>query len=96
MLSILIAVIGATVIGVIGNAELPAAISDRPHWQAAGYAAVDAPPGRTMSVRVQRVARPVRRERYLVTVVRDGRATSSTPFTVATTPSESGYGAAPW
>jgi len=65
---------------VITDAELAEAVAGRAHWQPAGdAAAVYAPPDSPVRVRVQRVARPARRELYVASIIRDGRATHAMP-----------------
>ena len=57
----------------IADAELAAAIADRPHWQLDDLGAVYAPPGATTHVRVRPVQKPPRaRERYAASVISAG------------------------
>jgi hypothetical protein len=52
----------------------------RPHWRTLGPdTAVYEPPGAGAHVRVQPIAQPTRRERYIVTVIRNGRAAHALP-----------------
>lgn len=63
---------------VIADAELAKAIEGRAHWRAEGDdVAVYQPPNTEDYVRVRRVAQPVRRERYVMSVIRGGRAARS-------------------
>lgn len=65
---------------VITDDELAAAVAGRAHWQPAGdTAAVYAAPGSAVTVRVQRIHQPTSRERYMCSVVRDGRAAYTMP-----------------
>jgi hypothetical protein len=59
--------------------ELAAAVAGREHWQIAGRAALYAPPGSEAAVRVQPLAQPTRRERYVAVIVRGGRAEHNRP-----------------
>jgi hypothetical protein len=64
----------------ITDADLAAAVADRPHWQPAGAdGAVYAPPGVALTVQVRRIQQPARRERYLASIIRDGRAAYTMP-----------------
>jgi hypothetical protein len=69
---------------VSADPELADAVAGRAHWQSAGDgAAVYAPPGSEVSVRVQRVRQPTKRERYVASFIRGGRATHTVPCDTA-------------
>jgi hypothetical protein len=66
---------------VISDAELAAAVAGCAHWELVGAAAaLYAVSGSTVSVRVQRVRQPTKREVYMASIIRDGPATSTMPF----------------
>lgn len=68
----------------IADRELAEAVAGRAHWQSAGDdAAVYAPPGSEVSVRVQRVRQPAKREHYVASFIRGGRATHAVPCRTA-------------
>jgi hypothetical protein len=64
---------------VIDDAELAAAIAQRPHWQLDDQGAVYAPPGAAAHVRVRPIRTPPRtRERYAASVIAGEAALQST------------------
>jgi hypothetical protein len=66
---------------VITDAELAAALQGRPHWQPTGEdSAVRTRPGGSTSVRVGRIRQPRGHDRYLATMIRDGKAEHAVPF----------------
>jgi hypothetical protein len=66
---------------VITDADLAAAVEGRAGWQPAGeMAATFTQPESDVVVRVQRVRLPAKRERYMASVVRGGRAAYTMPF----------------
>ena len=68
-----------TVETVIDDAELTAAIAQRPHWQLDDQGAVYTPPDAASQVRVRPVNAPARaRERYFAVVIDSGTARQST------------------
>jgi hypothetical protein len=68
----------------IANPEPTAAVHDRANWQPVhDDVALYARPGATISVRVQRVHQPTRREQHMASVIRDGQATHTMPFATA-------------
>jgi hypothetical protein len=69
---------------VIADAELAKAIDGRAHWRAEGDdVAVYQPPDAEDFVRVRRVAQPVQRERYVMSVIHGGRAARVLPVGTA-------------
>ena len=70
----------------IDDAELAAAIAQRPHWQLDDQGAVYAPPGADAHVRVRPVPTPARaRERYFASVIAGETALHSTLMPTAAT-----------
>ena len=69
---------------VITDAELATAVAGRPHWAPAGAGrAVYTVPGTLINVSVQRVRYPVRHDRYMATVVRNGVVDRAVPYPTA-------------
>jgi hypothetical protein len=69
---------------VIDDAELAAAIADRPHWQPDEHGAVYAPPGVSAHVRLRPVQAPARASgRYHGAIVSGQIAVYSTPLASA-------------
>ncbi|MEV7630667.1 hypothetical protein [Actinoplanes sp. NPDC089786] len=68
----------------IDDAELPAAIAGRAHWQLDELGAVYTPPDAAAHVRIRPVRAPARaRERYLVSLIEAQAAKQSTPMPTA-------------
>lgn len=68
----------------ITDVELAKAVDGREHWRADGEdVAVYQPPGAADFVRVRRVRQPVRRERYVMSVIHGGRAARVLPVGTA-------------
>ncbi len=63
--------------------ELAAAVAGHEHWRLTGPAAIYAPPGAAAAVRVQPLAQPTRRERYVAVIVRGDKAEHSRPCSTA-------------
>ena len=59
--------------------ELATAVAGRKHWRLTGTAAIYAPPGSVAAVRIQPLAQPTRRERYVAIIVRGDKAEHSRP-----------------
>jgi hypothetical protein len=72
-----------TVTFMIDDPELVAAVGERAHWQLDVRGAVYAPPGATAVVRVRPVRQPMRRERYVASIMRSGNAVHAVPFGTA-------------
>jgi hypothetical protein len=71
---------------VIDDAELAAAIAQRPHWQLDDQGAVYAPPGAAAHVRVRPIRTPPRaRERYAASVIKNETALQSITMPTAAT-----------
>jgi hypothetical protein len=69
---------------VIDDAELAAAIAQRPHWQLDDQGALYAPPDAGAHVRIRPIRTPARpRDRYIVSVIADETAVHSTPMPTA-------------
>jgi len=66
------------------DAELAAAIDQRPHWRLDEEAAVYTQPDAAAVVRVQPIRTPARRERYLATIIQGDTAVYATPWPTAT------------
>ena len=70
---------------VVDDAELAAAIAQRPHWQLDDHGAVYAPPGAAAYVRVRAARIQTRaRERYAASVIATEAAVQSTTTSTAT------------
>jgi hypothetical protein len=70
----------------IDDAELAAAIAQRPHWQLDDQGAVYAPPGVAAHVRIRPLQAPTRaRERYVASLVKGEAALQSTTMPTAAT-----------
>jgi hypothetical protein len=59
------------------DVELADLVTDRAHWQIHDQAALYTRPGATSQVRVQALAVPTRRDRFVAAIIRDGRAVHS-------------------
>jgi hypothetical protein len=71
---------------VIDDAELAAAIAQRPHWQLDGQGAVYAPPGASAHVRIRLIQTPARaRERYVASLIKGEAALQATTMPTAAT-----------
>jgi hypothetical protein len=68
----------------IADEKLAAAVHDRTHWQPTGENAVRyTPPDVALSVLVQRVREPCRRDRYVAVLLAEGRALYVRPYATA-------------